>query len=155
MDPEARLWGQPQQSSSAEDERADSPNRRESHRIVRAVEMALAGFRESPASERVLFGMTTSFAVTVTASRTMNYVRERRRPMPRARSLGRRFATLTGDNSVRVHHFLPGMVIGFTTGGIALMARAGHLERLLSLPFGVGLAMTTDELRGRASAAAT
>jgi hypothetical protein len=161
MDPAARLE-QPKQGSSAEDgtsetsahspagawdERAGSPTRRTSNRAARATAMARAGFGDSPPSERVLFGMTTSFALTVAVSRTITYVRERRQPMPRARSLGRRFAALASDNSVRVHHFLPGMAIAFTTGGIALLTRAGRLERLLSLPFGVGVALTTDELR--------
>ncbi|QMU70008.1 hypothetical protein [Streptacidiphilus sp. P02-A3a] len=89
-------------------------------------------------------GMTTSFAVTIAVSRTINYVLERRRALPRTRGLGR--LLVLGSDDIRVHHFLPGAAIAFTTGGTALIARAEGLERWLSLPFGVGVALTTDEL---------
>ncbi|WP_327064389.1 hypothetical protein [Kitasatospora sp. NBC_01302] len=91
-----------------------------------------------------MFGMTASFAITITASRTLNYVLERRRSMPRLRGLGR--LLVPGSNHIRVHHFLPGMALAFTAGGTALVTRAETLEQWLSLPFGVGVALTTDEL---------
>lgn len=115
--------------------------------IATAVRTTYDGYHASPAPERVLFGLSTSFTVTIAASRTLNYVREQRRNMPRLRSFGRLLATAPTSNSVRVHHFLPGTAIGFLAGGVALISRAETLERWFSLPFGVGLAMTTDELR--------
>ena len=44
-----------------------------------------------------------------------------------------------------MHHYLPGMNLAFAAGGTALIARAGKLEQWLSLPFGVGVALTVDE----------
>lgn len=116
-------------------------------RTARTIAAVGAGYGETPGAERVLLGAATSFAVTVAVSRTLNYVRERRRPMPKARGFGRLLARVPADNSIRVHHYLPGMAIGLTTGGAGLLGRGGELERWLSLPFGIGLALTTDELR--------
>jgi hypothetical protein len=91
--------------------------------------------------------MTTSFAVTVGASRGLNYVRERRRRLPASRSIARRLYHLPGAASgLRVHHFIPGIALGFATGGTAILIRHDGLERWLSLSFGVGLALTADEL---------
>jgi hypothetical protein len=128
-------------------QQAESDSRQRSTRTARAAAIAVAGYEAAPAAERVIFGVTTSFAGTIAASRLINYVRERRRAMPRSRNLVRLLAELPSSNSVRVHHYLPGIAIGFTTGGVALLTRSGRLERWLSLPFGIGLALTADELR--------
>ena len=115
--------------------------------ITAAPAMAMAGYRSAPASEQVLFGVTTSFAFTIGSSRSLNYVRERRRNLPKTRNVRRIIATTFTSNSIRIHHFLPGMVIGFGVGGTVLFAHAGKLERAVSLPYGLGLALVTDELR--------
>lgn len=106
-----------------------------------------AGYRRSSAAERAVFHMTSSFAVTIVASRGLNFVRERRRPLPRVRSVGRLLSQVLASNRLRVHHFLPGMVIGFATGGTAILRSPGGGSHWLSVPFGVGVALTTDELR--------
>lgn len=112
---------------------------------LRTVPAAVAaGYRRSPGPERVVSGMTVSFAVTITVSRTLNYILERRRAMPRLRGLGR--LLVPGRNKPRVHHYFPGMNLAFIAGGTGLIARAGTLDRWLSLPFGVGVALTTDEV---------
>jgi hypothetical protein len=48
-----------------------------------------AGYQVSPPAERALFGMRSSFAVTIEASRSVTYVRERQHRMPAVRSVGR------------------------------------------------------------------
>lgn len=53
----------------------------------------LRGARAGPPVERAGFGMLTSFAVTIPVSRTINYVRERRRHAPAVRSVIRRIAS--------------------------------------------------------------
>jgi len=90
--------------------------------------------------------MTTSFAATVAASRAINYVRERRRPMPRLRSAGRLLATVPVSNSIRVHHFLPGLGMGLTSGVVAIFRDGDGWGHWLSVPFGIGLALVADEL---------
>lgn len=115
--------------------------------MTRRRSVVVLGYRTAPALERVAVGLTASFAVTILASRSINYAREQHRVAPRLRSFGRVLAQVPASNSVRVHHFLPGVAIGFAAGGIGLLFRAGKLEQWLSLPFGAGLALTTDELR--------
>ncbi|OON71437.1 hypothetical protein B1H18_33795, partial [Streptomyces tsukubensis] len=105
------------------------------------------GYNSTPGPERVLLGLSTSFAITIATSRTINYVRERRRALPRIRGLTRLLMEIPLKNTVRVHHFLPGIAIGFAVGCTALLVRPGRRERLLSLPLGVGFALITDEVR--------
>lgn len=64
------------------------------------------------------------------------------------RSLGRRlYYRLPGAaGGVRVHHFIPGIGLCFATSGAAILIRDDDLDRWMSLPFGVGLALTNDEL---------
>jgi hypothetical protein len=114
---------------------------------MRLLKAAVAGYRDGKPSERGLLGIAASFAVTVGASRSINYVRERRRPLPTWRSFGRRLYHLPGAaRDRRVHHFIPGIGLGFATGVAAILTRDDGLESWLSLPFGTGLALTTDEL---------
>jgi hypothetical protein len=85
--------------------------------------------------------------VTVAASRSINYVRERRRALPAWRSFGRRLYHLPGAaGERRVHHFIPGIGLGFATGGAAILTCDDGLDGWLSLSFGAGLGLTTDEL---------
>jgi len=113
---------------------------------VRLLEAARAGYRAARPAERALLEASTSFAATLATSRTLNYVLERRRAAPRLRGAMRLMAQVPADNSVRVHHFLPGVGIGFACGGVAIARSADGWGHWLSVPFGVGLALTTDEL---------
>jgi hypothetical protein len=113
---------------------------------MRLMSAAAWGYRDAHPAGRGVLGITTSFAVTVGVSRGLNYVRERRRRLPASRSVVRRLYHEPGAGSLRVHHFIPGMALSFATGGAAILIRHDGLERWLSLPFGVGLALTADEL---------
>jgi hypothetical protein len=44
-----------------------------------------------------------------------------------------------------VHHFVPGIVIAFLTGGAGLVTTNERLEETLAFPFGAGIALTLDE----------
>lgn len=70
-----------------------------------------AGYRLSSPHERTLFVAVTSFAATLTCARSVNYIRERRRPAPRLRSLVRRVRVFGDDDVPRIHHYLPGLVL--------------------------------------------
>lgn len=111
-----------------------------------ATSTAYAGYRSSPPAQRAAFWMLCSFATTIATSRAINYVRERCRPTPRTRGTARILTRLSPSNRIRVHHFLPGIGIGFTTGGTALLTNPRPVTPWLSVPFGAGLALTTDEL---------
>lgn len=125
-------------------EESQTEGRRRRALPTRAARGVIDGYNSAPGPEQVLFGITASFAVTIATSRTLNYVRERRRAMPKMRSLARWALEMRSSSATRVHHFLPGMAIGFAVGGTALLVRPGRLERL---PLGAGFALTTDELR--------
>ncbi|WP_406349173.1 hypothetical protein OHA44_36455 [Streptomyces sp. NBC_00144] len=115
--------------------------------MARAAWRVIGGYNSAPGPEQVLFGMSTSFAATIAASRILNTVRERRRSLPSTRALAPLLLKAASINAIRVPHFLPGMAVGLAVGGTALLVRSGPLERVLSLPLGAGFALTTDELR--------
>lgn len=115
--------------------------------MCRMVHTAALGYNRSQPAERALFGMTGSFAVTIALSRGLNEVLERRRTMRKARRLARKTEAAWSSDEVRIHHFLPGIVIGFTAGAVAILSRGDELGTWLSVPFGVGVALTSDEGR--------
>src|SRR5581483_10490669 len=44
-----------------------------------------------------------------------------------------------------IHHFVPGIVLAFAAGGVAIVSRSENIEPKLALLFGAGLGMTLDE----------
>src|SRR3954468_6535323 len=44
-----------------------------------------------------------------------------------------------------IHHFVPGIVLTFGSGGGALTTRNERVESALAIPFGVGMGLTMDE----------
>jgi hypothetical protein len=44
-----------------------------------------------------------------------------------------------------IHHFVPGIVLAFVSGGAALVVRDLETRQWLALPFGAGVALTLDE----------
>lgn len=104
------------------------------------------GYRSSSPAERAAFAMTCGFALSLAGARKITYVQERRRDLPRLRGLGRALPRVPGTDDVRVHHYLPGLAIAMTTGGAAILAGPGGIERWLSAPFGVGVGLVIDEI---------
>ncbi len=96
--------------------------------------------------ERASLGMLGSFALSVTCARAINYVRERRRPAPVLRSWARRARNVPARNETRVHHFVPGVALAFLSGASAIFTHEDGRGVLLSIPFGVGVGMTSDEI---------
>jgi len=131
----------------------ETPRRRSIHGICRGllsfmllpVRRVRRGFASAPPAERAAFGMLSSCALAIDVARTISYVRERRRTAPRLRSLVRRTYHAPGSQQVRVHHFLPGMLVSAVAGSAAILTRKDGLEFWLSVPFGVGTGLTLDE----------
>jgi len=90
--------------------------------------------------------MLSSCALTITVARAITNVREHQRTTPRLRGLVRRAYHAPGANEMRVHHFVPGMLVSAVAGAAAILTRKDGREFLLSLPFGVGTGLTLDEL---------
>jgi hypothetical protein len=104
------------------------------------------GYKRSSSAERAGFGVASSLASTIVISRAVNYVRERQRPAPEARSRLRRLRNAPAGGGLRVHHFLPGVAIALASGGVAVVTRTGGSELRFSIPFGIGAGLTLDEL---------
>jgi hypothetical protein len=99
------------------------------------LQRAVVGARASSPAEQAAFSALTSFAATIGISRTLNYVRERRRPFPRLRSLTRRMSSGPHESGARVHHFLPGLAIALATGATGILShRRGSWLGLPSAP---------------------
>jgi hypothetical protein len=110
------------------------------------VNSALRGYRQVSPAERAGFGMLTSFAFTIGASRAINYGLERRRTAPRLRSWARHAYHSPGQEQLRVHHFMPGIGLAFLSGAGAILARNDGRGFWFSLPFGIGAGLTLDEI---------
>lgn len=125
--------------------RGDAPLPLETDDVLSAAEtaamqtaaVARAGYRETPARENATFNLVSSFAVTFLATRATTYLLRRRRTVGPFRNLtvGRR----------HIHHFVPGIVLGFASGAIAIVTRDQTLEPRLAVPFGIGMGLTLDE----------
>ena len=110
------------------------------------IRAARTGFELARPVERSAFGMSTGVVTSLVGARLVNYVRERRRPMPRLRSFGRRISGVPKDDSPRVHHFVPGLGLALTAGAGGIATREDVVGAVLSVPFGVGVGLTLDEL---------
>jgi hypothetical protein len=104
---------------------------------VETTAAAVAGYQAAPAQENALFNLFLSFVISLLASRAIAFgLRDRRRLGPfRNVSWGRR----------HIHHFVPGIVLAFVSGAIAIVTRNEDLEPTLALFFGAGMGMTMDE----------
>ncbi len=130
----ARVW-----------KRGSAPLPAETHDLVGAAEEAVretvavarAGYRGASAEERALVNLLLSFTTMFGAARlTTHGIRRRGRVGP-FRNL------IVGDS--HVHHFVPGILIAFLSGGAGLIARDERLDPYLAVPFGAGVALTFDE----------
>jgi hypothetical protein len=105
--------------------------------VAETAQVARAGYREVSGRENALFNLLTSFATTFLMARWVTFLLRRRARVGPFRNmrLGRR----------RIHHFVPGIVIAFGTGGASIVSRDERLDPKLAVPFGIGLGLTLDE----------
>ncbi len=90
--------------------------------------------------------MLTSASLTIAVARAVTYAQERRREAPALRSLIRRGYHAPGGEELRVHHFLPGILISGATGAAGILTRKDGEEFLFSLVLGAGFGLTLDEI---------
>jgi hypothetical protein len=105
--------------------------------VSETVEVAVAGYQDVSSRETAVFNMLSSFVITFVTVRTVAWrLRGRDNFGPfRNMVIGRR----------HVHHFVPGILLAFGSGGVAILTRNEDIEPTLALPFGAGLALTLDE----------
>lgn len=99
------------------------------------VGVAVRGYEEAPRSETVLFNLLAGFLGSFALVRVSTWgIRERRGPF--------RNVSLRGHH---IHHFVPGIVLAFASGTVALLTDDDELEQRLALPMGAGIGLTFDE----------
>ena len=99
------------------------------------VTVALEGYHATPRHETVLFNLLSGFLGAFAVMRLSTAgIRAGWWPLGNVRVGGR-----------HIHHFVPGIVIGFGAGATALFTEDESLEKALAVPFGVGVGMTVDE----------
>jgi hypothetical protein len=125
--------------------RGSAPMPAETDYVFRAAEEAVAetaavarsGYQQVSGRENALFNMLASFVTTFATARWITRVLRRRRSYGPFRDVrvGRR----------HIHHFVPGIVLAFAAGAIAIVTHDESLEPKLAVPFGVGMGLTLDE----------
>jgi hypothetical protein len=99
------------------------------------VGVAVSGYAETPRSETILFNLLTGFLGSFALVRVSTW--GVRHDWPPFRNLQ------FGDR--HIHHFVPGIVIGFAAGTAALLTDDDTLEESLAVPMGIGMGLTFDE----------
>lgn len=129
-----RVW---RRGSAPLPSETDAPLLAAEEAVAETMEAAVVGFQEAPTRENALFNLLASFVVTFCAARGITHLlRENQRVGPfKNVILGRR----------HIHHFVPGIVLTFVSGTLALTTRSEALEPKLAIVFGAGMGMTLDE----------
>jgi hypothetical protein len=99
------------------------------------VGVAVEGYSAAPRSETVLFNLLTGFLGSFSAVRLSTWgIRDSWWPFGNVSLNGR-----------HIHHFVPGILLGFASGTVALLTDNPELEDRLAVPMGVGMGLTFDE----------
>ena len=100
-----------------------------------AVAVAIEGYAATPRHETVLFNLFSGFLGGSVFARVSTLgIRSGWWPLGNVRVGGR-----------HIHHFVPGILIAFATGGAAMLSASEKIEEKLAIPFGVGVGLTLDE----------
>lgn len=106
--------------------------------MVLSVKILYSGYRVSSTRENVLVNMMTSFLVTFGITRAITHtIRVRGGIGP--------IKNMKTESGRHIHHFIPGAIISFAAGGIAIAFRPEGPDRYLAIPFGTGIALVLDE----------
>ena len=105
--------------------------------VAETAVVAVAGYQDVSTRENATFNLLASFVVTFVSVRTITWgLRGRDRVGPfHDVVVGRR----------HIHHFVPGIVLAFTSGAVAILTRNEDIEPQLAIPFGIGMGLTLDE----------
>jgi hypothetical protein len=99
------------------------------------VGVAVEGYAAAPRSETVLFNLLSGFLGAFGFVRLSTYgIRGGWWPLSNTSVGGR-----------HIHHFVPGILISFTSGTVALLTDNEEIEDRLAIPMGIGMGLTFDE----------
>ena len=129
-----RVW---RRGSAPLPSETDEPLLAAQEAVSEAVEAAVAGYQEMSPRANATFNLLASFVFTFVSVRTVTWSLRSRTTVGPFRNviLGRR----------HIHHFVPGIVLAFTSGAVAILTRNEDIEPLLAIPFGAGMGLTLDE----------
>lgn len=100
-----------------------------------AVAVLVEGYEATSRPEKVLFNMLSGFTFAFALIRLSTAgIRGGWWPAGNVRLGGR-----------HIHHFVPGILIAFGSGALALLTQSAKLEERLAVPFGAGIGLTFDE----------
>jgi hypothetical protein len=99
------------------------------------VAVLVEGYEATPRHETVLFNLLAGFVLGFALVRlSTSGIRSGWWPAGNVRVGGR-----------HIHHFVPGILIAFGSGALALLTDNKRLEQSLAVPFGAGIGLTFDE----------
>jgi hypothetical protein len=100
------------------------------------VAVAVEAYSAAPRHETVLFNLLSGFLGAFALMRSTTFLIRRGTIGPWGNvRLGNR----------HIHHFVPGILISFGTGIVAMLTSNEKVEERLAIPFGAGLGLTFDE----------
>ena len=97
--------------------------------------VARVGYESTPRQETILFNLLTGFVFSFSFVRVTTFALRR--------GWLRHGEVKLGDR--HIHHFVPGILLAFGSGGAALVTTNLRLEEALAVPFGAGIGLTFDE----------
>jgi hypothetical protein len=99
------------------------------------VAVVVEGYGAAPRGESMLFNLLAGFVGAFALVRlSTSGIRSGWWPFRNVRVGGR-----------HIHHFVPGILLAFGSGGAALLTGSERAERRLAFPFGAGMGLTFDE----------
>jgi len=99
------------------------------------VEVAVRGYTGASRSETVLFNLLAGFLGSFALVRISTWgIRENVGPFRNVKIGGR-----------HIHHFVPGILLAFSSGTAALLTDNDAIEQRLAIPMGAGIGLTFDE----------
>ena len=102
---------------------------------VDTVGVAVEGYSATPNRELVMFNLLSGFLGSFALVRLTTWmIREELGPFRNLNIAGR-----------HIHHFVPGIIIAFTSGVIGLLLSGDKADRRIARTLGVGMGLTFDE----------
>jgi hypothetical protein len=102
-----------------------------------SMDVAVKGYRSGTSRERALLNVLAAFVATSAITRRSTWVLRRQGHFGPIKEI------VKGPK--HIHHFVPGIMLAFVSGGAAIITSDRRRRERLSFPFGVGVALTLDE----------
>ena len=97
--------------------------------------VAREGYESTPRQETVMFNLLTGFVLSFALARVSTHgMRSGWWPVGPVNLQGR-----------HIHHFVPGIILAFSSGAAGLVTTNRRLEEALAVPLGAGIGLTFDE----------